>query len=127
MIFIDRSIPRSVARALKLVRDDVSWLEDHFAHNISDPVWLAHCGREGWLVISRDKRLRARPAERRAIIEWSVGAFVLTVREHLSRWQILQLVVVHLDEMERVFSAQPRPFLYTISKAGLARYDVRTP
>jgi len=30
MIFIDRSIPKGVAEALKQVRDDVVWLEDVF-------------------------------------------------------------------------------------------------
>ena len=33
MIFIDRSIPKGVADALKQVRSDVVWLEDVFPHN----------------------------------------------------------------------------------------------
>jgi hypothetical protein len=105
VIFIDRSIPRSVARAFQLVRDDIRWLEDEFAHDVPDTTWLRRCGEEGWLVISRDKRIRTRPAEHRAIVEWAVGTFVITVGENLSRWQILQLLAVHLDEMERLFAA----------------------
>ena len=36
MIFIDRSIPKGVADALKAVRDDVRWLEDEFRHDTFD-------------------------------------------------------------------------------------------
>ena len=36
MIFIDRSIPRSVAEAFKKVRADIRWLEDEFPHDIRD-------------------------------------------------------------------------------------------
>ena len=34
MIFIDRSIPRGVADAVKRMREDVIWLEDEFPHYI---------------------------------------------------------------------------------------------
>ncbi len=49
MIFIDRSIPKGVANALKAVRDDVKWLEDEFAHDARDTVWLPRVGARGWL------------------------------------------------------------------------------
>lgn len=61
MIFIDRSVPRGVADAVKKIRDDVLWLEDKFPHSVSDEVWLARAGREGWLVITHDRKVRTRP------------------------------------------------------------------
>lgn len=54
MIFFDRSIPKSVAEALKLVRSDVRWLEDEFRHDVRDADWLQEIGSRGWLVIGRD-------------------------------------------------------------------------
>ena len=78
MIFIDRSIPKSVAQALKEVRTDILWLEDRFAHNTPDEEWLRRAGTEGWLVLSRDKKIRTRPAERRTILESGVACFILT-------------------------------------------------
>jgi predicted nuclease of predicted toxin-antitoxin system len=122
VIFVDRSVPRSIATALQQVRDDVRWLEDVFPHNTADPVWLAHCGAQDWLVISRDKKLRTRPAERRAIIEHSVGVFVIASRENLSRWRLLELVVSHLEEMERLFASEAKPFAFSLTRAGLTRY-----
>lgn len=65
MIFIDRSIPKSVADALKQVRDDVIWLEDIFPHDAKEAAWLREAGTNGWLVVTRDNKIRSRPGERR--------------------------------------------------------------
>ena len=65
MIFVDRSVPRSVVTALRAVRDDVEWLEPRFPHDTPDPEWLAEAGKAGWLVITRDQRIRTRPFEQR--------------------------------------------------------------
>ena len=119
MIFIDRSIPRGVARALQQVRPDIIWLEDRFAHDAKDREWLAVAGREGWLAIMRDKRIRSRLGERRALLENGVGCFVLNQRENFTRWQYLKLIVSRLDEMERIFSETTRPFIYTLSRTGI--------
>ena len=124
MIFIDRSIPRAVARALQQVRNDVLWLDDVFPSDTADEDWLAHCGREGWLVITRDKRIRTRPAERAAMRRNSVGVFVITTAASLDRWQLLELLVPHLREMERSFEVTPRPFVFTLSSAGLSQRDL---
>ena len=40
MIFIDRSIPRGVAEAVRRMREDVIWLEDEFRHDVPDEEWL---------------------------------------------------------------------------------------
>ena len=121
MIFIDRSIPRSVADGLKRTRDDVIWLEDRFAPDTPDWEWLAEAGREGWLVITRDKRIRHRPAEMEAIREHGVGCFVLGHRKNLTRDEYLRFLQPLLDEMERRFAETSRPFLYVVDSAGRMR------
>ena len=118
MIFIDRSIPKGVASALKAVRNDVRWLEDDFAHDTKDEDWLRNVGAKGWLVISRDKKIRSRLGERRALITHGVGAFCLTQRDNPTRWEILKLLVNTIDDMERTFAQVPRPFLYGVDRHG---------
>ncbi len=115
MIFIDRSIPRSVATALTEVRDDVEWLEPRFRHDTADAVWLEEAGQSDWLVVTRDQRIRTRPAERAAIEDHGVGCFILAYRRPLDPWGILKLLTATLDEMERLFDSTPRPFIYTVS------------
>ena len=68
MIFIDRSIPKGVADALKQVREDIIWLEDRFSHYTREPTWLREAGENSWLVVTRDNKIRTRPGERAAII-----------------------------------------------------------
>ena len=114
MILIDRSIPRSVADALALVRDDVEWLEPRFAHDTPDEDWLAEAGRRGWVVVTRDKRIRTRARERRAINENDTGCFILAQRQVPTPWAALKLVVPTLDEMVQRFAETPRPFIFTI-------------
>ena len=118
MIFIDRSIPRSVADRLKEVRDDVLWLEDRFPHDVPDEVWLEEAGQRGWLVITHDAKIRTRPGERRAIMEHGVGCFILTYKQDLTKTDILAMIISVLEKMETLFRTTPRPFIYTLSKDG---------
>ncbi|MCC7371249.1 MAG: hypothetical protein IT306_22725 [Chloroflexi bacterium] len=118
MIFFDRSIPRSVAQALRLVRDDIRWLDDEFASDAPDRVWLREVGRRERLVVSRDKRSRHRPAERQAIIDNGVGCFVLVQSANPTQWEYLRLIVALLDHMEDLFATTARPFVYGIDRAG---------
>lgn len=120
MIFIDRSIPRAIAEALQKVRPDVLWLEDVwiFRHDTKDEVWLTHVGFANWLAISRDKKIRTRPAERERIIAAGVGAFIFTQKTNLKKWDYLKLLGRSLDEMEDKFRTVPRPFIYGIQKDG---------
>ena len=118
MIFVDRSIPRSVAKALQQVRSDVKWLEDVFDHDVEDIVWLRDVGDWGWLVIMRDKKILNRPGERAALIENRVGAFYLTHTDNPTRWQILKVIVGALDEMIEIFDRESRPFLYGLDRNG---------
>ena len=114
MIFIDRSIPRDIADALAHVRDDVEWLEPRFPGNTPDEDWLAEAGRQGWVVVTRDKRIRRRRAELRALVDNHAGCFVLASAGNLSRWETLKIVVPTLDEMVRRFDETPRPFIFSI-------------
>ncbi len=122
MIFFDRSIPKGVAEALKQVRDDVCWLEDVYsAHWIKDREWIPDVGARGWLVVSKDKKIRTRQEERRAVKENNVGCFILNYKQPLNRWEILKLVASSLDEMEQKFANTPRPFMYLIDRNGKFR------
>jgi PIN like domain len=121
MIFIDRSVPKSVASALKMVRDDVRWLEDEFSHDIRDPDWLREIGSREWVVVTRDKRIRSRPGERTALMRAGVGCFCLIQGKDPTRWEYLKLIVSTLDEMEQLFRDTERPFLFGIGRTGIMR------
>lgn len=118
MIFIDASIPKTVADELKKVREDVVFKHDIFLPGTDDSIWLRKVGFEGWLGITHDGRIRTRPGERAAIMENGVGCFILTYRQDLQKPEIVRMVFDYLPEMERRFSSTPRPFIYTVTKNG---------
>jgi hypothetical protein len=120
MIFVDRSIPRSIAQSLQKVRSDVLWLEEVFIfrHDTPDEFWAQHVGIANWLVVTRDKKLRYRPAERAKLIRAGVGAFVFTQKDDLTKWDYLKLLARNLDDMERIFASTPRPFIYAVQHGG---------
>jgi len=80
--FLDRSLGRHhVARELR----SAGWtLRTHHEvygdrdEEVPDVEWLELCGREGLPVLTKDRRLRYRPAEIDAIQRYGVRAFVLT-------------------------------------------------
>lgn len=121
MIFFDRSIPKSVAEALKKVRDDVVWLEDVFRHDTPDIVWLPDVGSRDWIVIVRDKKIQTRAAERRLIEQNSVGCFILSQQSNLTKWEYLKLLTASLDKMEQLFEEVERPFIYRVGVTGTFR------
>lgn len=107
------------------MREDVIWLEDEFTHDVPDEEWLAEAGRQGWLVITHDRKIRTRPGERRAIMENGVGCFIMTYRQDLKKEEIVALISSTLEEMERRFEETRRPFIYTVSKSGEFREYAR--
>ena len=118
MIFIDRSIPRPVAEALRKVRGDVKWFEDEFDHWKKDIEWLPVAGDNGWLIILRDKKVRTRPGERQAIISHGAGCFILNQGNDPSKWEYLKLLTLTLDEMIDVDGRMARPYIYTVTREG---------
>lgn len=122
MIFIDRSIPRAVAVELRRISDDtVIFLDERFPPDTPDREWLAVAGREGWLVISRDKRIRRRPGEREAIRANGVGCFILGWRKNLTRHEYVEVLAGSLAEMQARFAETPRPFIYVLNARGAMR------
>lgn len=125
MIFVDASVPRSVADEIKKVRPGARWKGDLFPLDTKDSVWLQVAGEQGWLVITHDKKIRTRPGERRAIMEHGVGCFILAYRQNLKKPEIAEMVLSALEDMEELFERTPRPFIYTVSKDGEFREYVR--
>jgi hypothetical protein len=107
-----------VADAIKRVRPDAKWKLDLFPHDTKDVVWLEAAGKQGWLVVTRDKHVRTRPGERRAIEEHGVGCFILGYKQDLKKEEVTEIVLGALEHMEELFERTERPFIYTITKNG---------
>jgi hypothetical protein len=124
VIFVNGSMPRSVADELRKFGKDAKAKIELFPQNTKDPVWLREVGINGWLAITRDGHIRTRPGELRAIREHHVGCFILTYKNDLTKPEIVQIVLASVEEMEQRFKTTPRPFIYTVTKDGKFRLYV---
>ena len=60
------------------VGETVEIHDDHFSPDAKDEDWLVEVGKRGWIVLTKDDRIRYRVTERTALTSSRVRAFVLT-------------------------------------------------
>ncbi len=124
--YVDASVPVAVRRALAEVRDDVLYAGGPRApaEGALDPDWLPVAGRENWVVILRDKRIRKRPGERRAFLDAGVRLFCMTGAGNYSRWETLRLLAARWPRIEEVASTIPGPYIYSVTRDGVRQLRV---
>lgn len=92
--------------------------DDHFPQDAEDETWLADVGARDWLVITKDKNIRRRPLERRALERAKVGAFFVS-GGNMTGTQMAALLEKQLMAMIRFAARTTRPFLAAVSDSGV--------
>lgn len=72
--FFDNTFPPQIARILSILGVDARHLQDDFAPDTDDVDWIPGIGRRGWVVITGDRGIAKKPAERRVLEEANVIA-----------------------------------------------------
>ena len=89
-------------------------------HGTLDDEWLVVVGSGRLVVITRDGKIRYRPAERLAWINNVVRGFVLTGRRSQSTVDSLALLEQHWDQIEGLCLTDPvGPWMMSITAAGI--------
>ena len=118
LFFLDRSLGKHiVADALRQARAAVEVHDDHFSQDARDEGWLREVGQRGWIVLTRDDRIRYRFQERTALIQAGVRAFVL-VRRSVSGPAMAAAFVNALPAMRRFVARYPAPFIARVTQTG---------
>ena len=91
--------------------------DDHFPQGALDAEWLPEVGRRGWVLLTKDREIRYRAAEREALLSAGVRAFVLRTRG-LSGPENAQILVRALSAMVRFCTGNPPPFIAAVSPSG---------
>lgn len=91
--------------------------DEHFAQDAEDTEWLASVGKRGWIVLTKDGRIRRSPLERMALLNANVGAFILTAGD-LRGAAMGALFVEALPKMMRISTKTLRPFIATVAASG---------
>lgn len=75
--FVDRDLGPRVGEALRSVQVDVVLHHERFGARVPDAEWLAAVSGEQMVILSRDRKMRTRPAEREAFETVGARCFVI--------------------------------------------------
>lgn len=123
-----------LAKILVMVRSDVTYPGDSGgigAGGISRPpcpvpaqakdvVWVPEVAAFGWVVITRDRHITHRPAERGAVVANKARHITLDARTPLDRWGQLEIVVSQWRQIEQL-APLPGPWVYSASRTSLRK------
>ena len=118
VFFIDRSLGVEPIRTELINAGLVAEIhDDHFARDEEDRVWLQEVGERGWVVLTKDQRLRYRPLEIGALRASSARVFVLTAG-NLRGGEIAAVFLAALPLICRILRSRPGPFVVRVSRSG---------
>jgi hypothetical protein len=84
---------------------------------VPDGQWIPIVARAGWSIITRDQRIRSRPAEIAAIMAYQAKVFAITSNERLNNWHQLEIVMCQCRRIEQL-GEQDRPFVYSATRTA---------
>lgn len=97
--------------------ENVDHLQDHFPGDAPDTEWLEYIGREDFILITRDDRIRRNPLEMQALKQYGVGAFFLGGKNR-SRWDLVRQLVRNWDQIKEYSEKTRRPFAFRVPPTG---------
>ncbi|MGH8904509.1 MAG: hypothetical protein ACRDYA_23210 [Egibacteraceae bacterium] len=86
---------------------------------VPDDQWIPIVARAGWSIITRDHRIRSRPAEIAAITAYRAKVFAITSNEQLNNWHQLEIVMCQWRRIERL-GEQDGPFIYSVTRTAVS-------
>jgi predicted nuclease of predicted toxin-antitoxin system len=116
-LFVDRDLGPAIGRALKEVGLDVVNHVERFPPEEPDEVWIAAVTADDRVILSKDRHLKSRPAERAACEVAGARCFVLTA-EKANRLDLLRMLMVAWDGIVAKVAGVPGPFMYGIGRDG---------
>ena len=122
-ICVDRSfgqviVPEALRQLELRVHTEVS-VFGHVPEGVPDAVWLERAGQEGWIVFTKDARIRYRVTEIGVLVQEGVKAFVLSGGNLSAPEQALRFV----RNINRIRQACRRegPFVFAVRAHGIER------
>lgn len=90
---------------------------------VLDPDWIPAVAARRLVVIARDKKLRSKPVEVRALWDSGLRVFCIGGKRDLSTWEWLSRVVKHWARMEELIKNRgPGPWIYMLNENSLDEF-----
>jgi len=90
---------------------------DHFAPGTEDAVWLPFVGQNGWILLTKDKRIRFNQLEKLAVRRHRVREFYFSSGNYTGA-EMADILSNALPKMRKVCRKYNPPFIASISKSG---------
>lgn len=91
--------------------------DDHFPPDEQDINWLNVAGGNGWIVLTKDSRIRYRALEKMTLMQAGVAAFILTSAD-LKGNEMAEIFVKALPAISRTLKKYQKPFIAKIIRNG---------
>ena len=115
--FFDNQMSERIVDGLKAFGENVVHLREEFSGSAKDVEWLPSVGQNGWILISRDKKLLKNPAEKELFIKYQVGGILLDAKG-LSICDQVEQIVRNWKTIKRLSSSTKKPFAYRFYSKG---------
>lgn len=117
-IFVDRSLgSKKIPDGIRAAGFPVEIHDDHFAQDEDDTTWLNACGPNGWIVLTKDERIRRDPAEVRAVI--ASGAHAIFIgRQNVTAEEMLDDLTRALPRLLQRLKDAKKPRYFLVHKGG---------
>lgn len=89
----------------------------HFAPGTEDTEWLPLVGEKGWVLLTKDKRIRYNELEKLAVRQHKIREFYFSSGNY-SGVEMAEILIAALHDMVRVFRRHKPPFIASIPKSG---------
>ena len=118
VFFVDASLgSKVVPQALRNAGAKVEIHDDHFAQGTPDETWLRSVGERGWVVLTKEDRIRFHDLEKKALLAAGTRAFVLTAKG-LRGAENGAILAAALKSVYHFLENHPAPFIAKISRSG---------
>jgi len=92
---------------------------------VLDPDWIPAVAARELIVIGRDRRIRTRPQELRALRDAKLRVFWIAGKRDLSTWDWLTRLVRNWDAMEEVIEERgPGPWFFGVNERSLTEIPI---
>jgi hypothetical protein len=128
VFYLDESIySRSLLRRMRDEGANVEHPRGAIPAGAEDQDWLSECGKRGWIVLTRDQRIRHRRLELNAIQSHGVAAFCLTVGQGTAD-EVADIIEPVIQKIVNISVSETKPCLYTFGRSRrLNKVKLRAP
>lgn len=116
--FFDNNLSPQLVAGLRAFGEDVQHLRDAFPEDTKDLVWIPKVAESGWILVTRDRRIRTRPLEADALMRTGLSAFFFVQKRDPDLWGWVELLVRRWREMKELAERERKPFLLAIPERG---------